>query len=156
MIFFWSFRIASTINAADAPGAYHALVPTSLVISAPPFAVRVQISSSFAWDSMPMPTSSVSGMPATVEYRGSGTIVSPCPPSTNAVTSSTDTCSSIAMKVRMRAESSTPAMPITRSRGNPLSRYTACDIASSGLATGTMIVLGECLTTSAVTSCMIL
>ena len=45
MIFFWSFRIASTISAADAPGAYHALVPTSLVISAPPLAVRLQIAS---------------------------------------------------------------------------------------------------------------
>ena len=61
-------------------------------------------------------------MPATVENRGSGTMVSPWPPSTNAWMFSTDTLSSIAMKVRMRAESSTPAMPTTRSRGNPLSR----------------------------------
>ena len=64
------------------------------------------------------------------------------------VTFSTDTFSSIAMNVRMRAESSTPAMPITRSRGNLLRRYTACDIASSGLATGTMMQFGECLTIS--------
>ena len=67
-------------------------------------------------------SSSVIGIPATVEYRGSGTIVSPWPPSTNAWTFSTDTFSSIAMNVRMRAESSTPAMPMTRSRGNLLSR----------------------------------
>ena len=82
MIFFWSLRIASTISAADAPGAYQALVPTSLVISAPPLAVRVQIASSFSCDSCPIFTSSVSGMPATVDSRGSGTIVSPWPPST--------------------------------------------------------------------------
>ncbi len=49
-------------------------------------------------------------------------MVSPCPPSTNAWTFSTETFSSMAMKVRMRAESRTPAMPTTRSRGKPLSR----------------------------------
>ena len=42
-------------------------------------------------------------------------------------------------KRRILAESSTPAIPMTRWRGNPLNRYTACDIASSGLATGTMM-----------------
>ena len=67
---------------------------------------------------------------------------------------STDTFNSSAMKVRMRAESSTPAMPITRSRGKPLRRYTAWHIASSGFATGTMMQLGECLTTSEVTAFM--
>ena len=39
-IFFLSLRMASTISAAAAPGAYQALVPTSFVISAPPLAVR--------------------------------------------------------------------------------------------------------------------
>ena len=58
-------------------------------------------------------------MPATVEYRGSGTMVSPWPPSTNAVTFSTDTLSSRAMNVRKRAESRTPAMPTTRLCGKP-------------------------------------
>ena len=82
--------------------------------------------------------------------------MSPCPPSTNAWTFSTETFSSIAMNVRIRAESSTPAMPMTRSRGNPLSRYTAWHIASSGLATGTMMQFGEYLTTCSVTACMIL
>ena len=101
-------------------------------------------------------SNSVIGTPATVEKRGSGTIVSPWPPSTKHEMSAGDTFSSSAMNVRMRAESSTPAMPMTRSRGNLLRRYTACDIASSGLATGTMMQFGECLTISAVTSCMIL
>ena len=95
-------------------------------------------------------------MPATVDSRGSGTIVSPWPPSTKHVTSPPTRSAPSATNVRMRAESSTPAMPITRSRGNLLRRYTACDIASSGLATGTMMQFGECLTISAVTSCMIL
>ena len=39
-------------------------------------------------------------------------MVSPWPPSTNAVTFSTETFSSSAMKVRKRAESSTPAIPM--------------------------------------------
>src|SRR5215471_4940374 len=60
---------------------------------------------------------------------------SPCPPSTKAVTFSTLTFSSSAMKARKRAESSTPAMPITRSRGKPLILYAACAMASSGLET---------------------
>ena len=92
-------------------------MPTSFVISAPPSAVRLQIASMRSFGSR-----SVIGMPATVEYRGSGTIVSPWPPSTNAWMFSTETFSSIAMNVRMRAESSTPAMPMTRSRGKPLRR----------------------------------
>ena len=45
-------------------------------------------------------------------------------------------------------------MPITRSLGKPLRRYTAWHIASSGLATGTMMQLGECLTTCSVTAFM--
>ena len=52
----------STISAAAAPGAYHALVPTSLVISAPPSAVRLQMASTRSFD-----ISSVIGTPATVE-----------------------------------------------------------------------------------------
>ena len=47
-IFFLSFRMISTISAAADPGAYHALVPTSLVISAPPFAVRSLIAAIFS------------------------------------------------------------------------------------------------------------
>ena len=59
------------------------------------------------------------GTPATVEKRGSGTMVSPWPPSTKAWTFSTDTPSSRAMKVRMRALSRTPAIPKTRCLGRP-------------------------------------
>src|SRR3954465_11382486 len=44
-IFFLSLRMTSTISAAAEPGAYQALVPTSLVISAPPSAVRFEIAS---------------------------------------------------------------------------------------------------------------
>ena len=96
------------------------------------------------------------GIPATVERRGNGTIVSPWPPSTNAWTFSTDTFSSAAINARMRAESSTPAIPMTRSRGNPLSFSTAWHIASSGLATGTMMQLGEYFTTCSVTAFIML
>ena len=45
-------------------------------------------------------------------------------------------------------------MPTTRSRGNPLTRYTTWHIASSGLVTGMMIVFGEYLTTFPVTLLM--
>ena len=82
-------------------------------------------------------------MPAQVEKRGSGTIVSPCPPSTNAVTFSTETSSASARKQRMRAESSTPAMPITRCFGKPERRSATWHIASSGLMTMIRIDSGE-------------
>ena len=61
-IFFLSSMIASTISTTDAPGAYHALVPTSCVISRPPPAVRAEIRSIVA-----LSIRSVIGMPATVE-----------------------------------------------------------------------------------------
>jgi hypothetical protein len=59
------------------------------------------------------------------------------------VTFSTDTFSSRAMNVRKRAESSTPAMPITRSAGKPDFFHASCTIASSGLVTRIRIELGE-------------
>src|SRR2546426_3166700 len=52
----------------------------------------------------------------------SGTIVSPCPPSTIAWMSSTEASSASARNARNRAVSSTPAIPMTRSRGNPVDR----------------------------------
>ena len=58
--------------------------------------------------------SSVSGIPATPDKRTTGTMVSPWPPITTAVTFSTDTFSSCAMNVRKRALSRMPAIPITR------------------------------------------
>ena len=72
-------------------------------------------------------------MPATVEYSTIGTIVSPWPPSTKAVTSCTETPNSSARKVRKRAESSTPAMPTTMWCGRPENSRSAQTIASSGL-----------------------
>ena len=74
-------------------------------------------------------------MPATVVYSMSGTMVSPWPPRTKAVTSSTETLNSSATKWRSRAESSTPAMPTTMSRGRPQNFCSAQTIASSGLVT---------------------
>ena len=81
----------------------------------------------------PILTSSGSGMPATVEKRGIGTIVSPWPPSTKAETSSTETFISSARKWRKRALSSTPAMPMTLLCGRPQNWRSAQTIASSGL-----------------------
>src|SRR3546814_7050672 len=72
-------------------------------------------------------------MPATVEYSTTGTIVSPGPPSTKAVTSSTETSNSSARKWRKRDESSTPAMPTILSCGSPEYSRSAHTIASSGL-----------------------
>ena len=72
-------------------------------------------------------------MPATVEYSTIGTIVSPWPPSTNAVTSSTETLNSSARKWRNRALSSTPAMPTTMWCGSPENSRNAHTIASNGL-----------------------
>ena len=72
-------------------------------------------------------------MPATVEYSTIGTIVSPWPPSTKAVTSSTLTLNSSARKWRKRALSSTPAMPTTMWCGRPENSRSAQTIASSGL-----------------------
>ena len=72
-------------------------------------------------------------MPATVEYRVSGTMVSPWPPSTKPVTSSTETLNSCARNRRNRALSNTPAMPTTRLAGRPDFCCISQTIASSGL-----------------------
>ena len=47
------------------------------------------------------------------------------------------------MNVRKRAESSTPAMPITRFFGNFETMYATCAMASSGLVTTMMMAFGE-------------
>ena len=78
-------------------------------------------------------------------------MVSPCPPSTTAVTFSTETFNSAAMNVRKRAVSSTPAIPITRFFGNFEIWCAVQHIASSGLVTSTRIAFGECFTTCSVT-----
>jgi hypothetical protein len=62
-------------------------------------------------------------------------MVSPWPPSTKAWVFSTETSSSMAMKARKRAESRTPAMPMTRCLGSPLASKATWHMASSGLLT---------------------
>src|SRR3546814_3250395 len=56
------------------------------------------LASIFSWVDQPILMRSGTGMPATVEYSTTGTIVSPWPPSTKAVTSSTETSNSSARK----------------------------------------------------------
>ena len=51
----------------------------------------------------------------------------------------------------MRAESSTPAMPMTRFFEKPLTLKAACAMASSGLVTTIRMALGEYLTTPSTT-----
>ena len=65
------------------------------------------------------------GMPLMVVKRIIGTMVSPWPPSTMALMSLTEKPVSMATKLAMRAESSTPAMPNTRSRGQPVRFHAA-------------------------------
>jgi hypothetical protein len=78
-------------------------------------------------------------------------MVSPWPPSTKAWIPEADTPSASAMKNRMRAESSTPAMPSTRSRGKPLTLSAVWAIASSGLLTMIRIAFGLRRATCSVT-----
>src|SRR6266699_976662 len=83
-------------------------------------------------------------MPETVVYDTRGTMVSPWPPSTIAWMSSTDTSSASARNARYRAVSSTPAIPITRSRGNPVTCFVTQHITSSGFETTRTIASGQC------------
>ncbi len=80
-------------------------------------------------------------------------MVSPCPPSTRAWTSRTDAPTSWATKVRKRAVSRMPAIPITRLRGKPLTARATWAMASSGLLTTITTAAAEtavaCLTTPA-------
>ena len=138
--------IASTICAAAAPGAYHADVPSSSTSSPPPFAVRCTI----AW-MRSSGTSLRSGTPPTEVCETTGTIWSPCPPSTIAVTSFTDEPVSRAMNVEKRAVSRIPAIPKTRSFDHPDTVLATWHIASSGFETMIRIASGDALTTSFVT-----
>ena len=105
---FWSRQIASTICAAASPGAYQAEVPSRFTISPPPLRVRSTILAIrdrvVSWSS---------GTPPTVVAETTGTIWSPCPPSTIACTSLTDLPVSHEMKAAKRAVSRMPAMPTT-------------------------------------------
>jgi hypothetical protein len=135
----------------DALGAKYAEpVFRSATTSAPPSRVRWNRRSSVGWS-----TSSGSGRPLTVACRGRATIESPCEPSVIASTSTGETPSSSAMKKRRRAESRTPAIPRTRSLGNPLRSAARKVISSSGFDTTIRMALGELGTTFATTSVMI-
>src|SRR5881398_760222 len=118
--------IESTIWPAAAPGAYHADVPSRLTISPPPFAVR----STIAWMSS-SPTSLRSGTPPTVVALTTGTIWSPWPPSTIAVTSLTDEPVAHAMNVEKRAVSRMPAIPNTRRLSQPETFFAMCHVAKN-------------------------
>ena len=85
--------------------------------------------------------------PPTVVAETTGTIWSPWPPSTSAVTSFTDAPVSQAMKVEKRAVSRIPAMPKTRSFGQPETGLATWHIASSGFETTMRIASGEARTT---------
>ena len=63
----------------------------------------------------------------------------------------TETPISCARNVLKRAVSSIPAMPTTRSLGNPETLCACCTMASRGLDTTTRIAFGECCTTCSVT-----
>ena len=143
---FWSSAIESTISAAAAPGAYQADVPSSSTISPPPLRVRSTIaairSSEASWRR---------GTPPTVVAETTGTIWSPWPPRTTAVTSLADEPVSQAMNVRNRAVSRIPAMPTTRSRGHPEASLATWHMASRGFETTTRIASGERSTASRVT-----
>ena len=93
-----------------------------------------------------------SGTPPTVVAETTGTIWSPWPPSTIACTSFTDDPVSQAMNVEKRAVSRMPAMPNTRSFGQPETFFATWHIASSGFETTIRIASGLCATTFSVTS----
>ena len=97
-------------------------------------------------------TSSVSGTPPTRVALTSGTIWSPWPPSTSVWTSFRDDPVSQATKVEKRAVSRIPAIPSTRSRGQPETFFATWHIASSGFETTTSTASGDCATTSRVTA----
>ena len=143
---FSSRQIESTICAAAAPGAYQADVPSRLTISPPPNFVR---STSFAIFDFGI--SSGSGTPPTVVAETTGTIWSPWPPSTTAVTSLTDTASSCEMNAEKRAVSRMPAMPRTRFFFHRETAFATWHIASSGFDTTTRIAPGDIFTACFVT-----
>ena len=93
-----------------------------------------------------------SGTPPTVVAETTGTIWSPWPPSTIACTSFTEVPVSQAMNVEKRAVSRIPAMPMTRSFGQPETFFATWHIASSGFETTMRIASGLWAITFSVTS----
>ena len=125
-------------------------MPSSFTSSPPPTFVRSTILLIFE-----RVTSWSSGIPPTVVAETTGTIWSPWPPSTMAVTSFTERPVSCAMKHSNRDVSSTPAIPTTRSRGNPDTALATWHIASSGFETITRTAFFDRFATSRVTSATI-
>ena len=121
-------------------------MPSRLTSSPPPLAVR----STIAWIRSSA-TSLRSGTPPTVVAETTGTIWSPWPPSTIAVTSLIDAPVSQAMKAEKRAVSRMPAMPTTRSFGQPETFFATWHIASSGFETTIRTASGLAATTCSVT-----
>ena len=126
------------------PGASHADVPIRPVRVAPPFLVLSTTSAIFSadrnFDTGTLPMNA---------WETIGTMsLSVCAPSTMPCTSSTLTPAASARYVRKRALSSTPAEPITRSRGKPVTCLATNTIASSGFDTTTSTALGACFFTS--------
>jgi len=80
---------------------------------------------------------------------------SPWPPRVTAETSRTETPSSQAMNETKRAESSTPAWPITRLCGIPVIRWQSVTMASRGLEMTMTNALGQCCLMPSATLVMI-
>ena len=113
-IFFLSLRMHSTISAAAAPGAHRARADSQSF--APPSAVRLDCVHASLRHQF---RNRDAGHRRIARQRHHRVAVAA---EHESCTFSTDTFSSIAMNVRMRAESRTPAMPMTRSLGKPLRR----------------------------------
>ena len=91
------------------------------------------------------------GLPSTVTWLGTGTIVSPWLPSVMASTASGETPSFSAVLSAKRALSSMPAWPMTRSCGRPETRWNRAVISSSGFVTTITTASGERSATSCAT-----
>ena len=81
-----------------------------------------------------------------------GSMSSPWRPRTVASTSATGTPASCASASRNRALSRVPAMPSTRSRGNPVTRSVSAVISSRGLVTTTATAAGAAVRTASATA----
>ena len=121
-------------------------MPRNFTSSPPPLAVR----STIAWIASSL-ASFRTGTPPTVVAETTGTISSPWPPSTIAVTSFTEAPVSQAMKVEKRAVSRIPAIPKTRSFGQPLTLLATWHIASRGFETTIRTASGLWTTAASIT-----
>jgi len=119
------------------------VAPLSLITSAPELTVCWIILSICSFV-----RSVVIGMPETLAYSISGTMVSPCSPMTMAFTSCLETFSSCAMYVLKRSVSRMLPMPKTWLGGKPDSFRAMNVMMSTGLVTIMSLQSGVCLATS--------